>query len=129
MIPIILKNIILSHKSQEAASAASWECSRNFSFLLLQNVVRADCFSGLFGGFEISRRSHSEFTRGSSPPQAAKCVRTIFRILHHVGNCKSFSAPRRNRTLVNGLKVHCSTVELWGQTIRHQILDFGRQIT
>ena len=24
----------------------------------------------------------------SSPPQAAKAVRTIFRILHHVGNCK-----------------------------------------
>jgi len=45
-------------------------------------MVRADCFSGLFGGFEISRRSRSVFAGGSSPPQAAKCVRTIFGILH-----------------------------------------------
>jgi|GEM_PF-4484248 len=35
MTPIILKDSILRHKSQEAASAASWECLKNFSFLLL----------------------------------------------------------------------------------------------
>ncbi|TSC95443.1 MAG: hypothetical protein Athens101410_502 [Parcubacteria group bacterium Athens1014_10] len=51
-------------------------------------MVRADCFSGLFGGFEILRRSRSEFAGGSSPPQAAKCVRTNSRILHHFGNSK-----------------------------------------
>ncbi|OGL64402.1 hypothetical protein A3B21_04905 [Candidatus Uhrbacteria bacterium RIFCSPLOWO2_01_FULL_47_24] len=32
---------ILRHKSQEAASAASWEYLKNFSFLLLQNMVPA----------------------------------------------------------------------------------------
>src|SRR3989339_92130 len=35
MIPIISNASILDHKSQEAASAASWECLKNFSFLLL----------------------------------------------------------------------------------------------
>ena len=44
MIPIMLKPIISDHKSQEAASAASWGCLKNFSFLLLQNMVRADVF-------------------------------------------------------------------------------------
>ena len=34
-IPIMFKTSILRHKSQEAASAASWECLKNFSFLLL----------------------------------------------------------------------------------------------
>ena len=33
---ISLKPNILDHKSQEAASTASWECLKNFSFLLLQ---------------------------------------------------------------------------------------------
>ena len=35
MIPIMLKLIILRRKSQEAASVASWECLKNFSFMLL----------------------------------------------------------------------------------------------
>src|SRR3989344_6301278 len=43
-ISIILKPVILDHKSQEAASTASWECLKNFSFLLLQKMVRADVF-------------------------------------------------------------------------------------
>ncbi len=42
-------------------------------------MVRADCFFGLFGGFEISRRSRSEFAGGFLP----KCVRTNSRILHY----------------------------------------------
>src|SRR3989338_1789609 len=45
------KVIILDNKSQEAASAASWECLKNFSFLLLQNMVRADVFNRFFGSF------------------------------------------------------------------------------
>ncbi|OGY63942.1 MAG: hypothetical protein A3I89_00595 [Candidatus Harrisonbacteria bacterium RIFCSPLOWO2_02_FULL_41_11] len=40
----IFKLSILRHKSQEAASAVPWECLKNFSFLLLQNKVRADVF-------------------------------------------------------------------------------------
>jgi len=51
-------------------------------------MVRADCFPGFFGGFEILRRSRSESAGGSSPPQAAKCVRTIFSIVHQKENCK-----------------------------------------
>ena len=35
IIPIMLKLNIPYHKSQEAASGASWECLKNFSFLLL----------------------------------------------------------------------------------------------
>ena len=35
IIPIMLEDSILDHESQEAASAASWECLKNFSFLLL----------------------------------------------------------------------------------------------
>ncbi|MDO8591300.1 MAG: hypothetical protein Q7R65_05015 [bacterium] len=42
--PTILKDSILCHKSQQAASAACWEYLKNFSFLLLQNMVRADVF-------------------------------------------------------------------------------------
>ena len=41
---MMLKSIILSNKNQEAASAASWECLKNFSFLLLQNMVPAQKF-------------------------------------------------------------------------------------
>ena len=41
MIPIMFNVSILRHKSQEAASAASWEYLKNFSFLLLQNMVPA----------------------------------------------------------------------------------------
>ncbi|KKP64264.1 MAG: hypothetical protein UR62_C0016G0002 [Candidatus Nomurabacteria bacterium GW2011_GWF2_35_12] len=69
---------ILEHKSQEAASVASWECLKNFSFLLSVKTW-----------FEpIVFPSRSEFAGGSSPPQAAKCVRTNSRILHHERNCK-----------------------------------------
>ena len=53
---ISLKPIILRHKSQEAASAASWEYLKNFSFLLLQNMVRADVFNGFFCGFGLLER-------------------------------------------------------------------------
>ena len=52
MIPTTLKDSISHHKSQEAASAASWECLKNFSFLILQNMVQADVFNGFFCGFD-----------------------------------------------------------------------------
>ena len=47
-------------------------------------------FSGFFCGFERCDSAAFPNFRGgnSSPPQVAKAVRTIFRILHHVGNCK-----------------------------------------
>jgi len=55
-------------------------------------------FYGFFCGFERCGFAVFPNFRGgtSSPPQAAKCVRTIFRILHHVGNCKQvgFASPR-----------------------------------
>jgi len=47
---------IPDHKSQEAASAASWECLKNFSFLLLQNMVRADLFSGSLAVFRFAAK-------------------------------------------------------------------------
>src|SRR3989344_3680825 len=50
---IHIKYSILCHKSQGAALAASWrESYENFSFLLLQNMVRAYVFNGFFCGFE-----------------------------------------------------------------------------
>jgi hypothetical protein len=65
---------------------------KKFSFPQNQKMVRADVFNGFFGSFyRCGSAAFSEFRGGfSSPPQAAKCVRTIFRILHHVGNCKWF---------------------------------------
>src|SRR3990167_7803886 len=47
-------------------------------------------FSGFFCGFQRCVSAAFPNFRGgnSSPPQAAKCVRTNSRILHHVGNCK-----------------------------------------
>jgi hypothetical protein len=66
---------------------------KNFSFPQNQKMVRADILKGFFGSFyRCGSTAFSESFRGgiSSPPQAAKCVRTIFRILHHVGNCKRF---------------------------------------
>ena len=50
-------------------------------------------FSGFFGGFErCGSAAFSESFRGriSSPPQAAKCVRTNSRILHQKGKVKEF---------------------------------------
>ena len=43
-------------KTQEAASAASWECLKNFSFLLLQNMVRADVFTGSLAVFRFAAK-------------------------------------------------------------------------
>src|SRR3989344_1228432 len=47
-------------------------------------------FSGFFCGFErCGSAAFLNFRGGSSsPPVATTAVRTIFRILHHVGNCK-----------------------------------------
>ena len=47
-------------------------------------------FSGFFCGFERCGSAAFPNFRGgnSSPPAAAKCVRTNSRILHHIGNCK-----------------------------------------
>src|SRR3989344_6051094 len=49
-------------------------------------------FSGFFCGFErCGFAAFPNFRVGtSSPPQAAKCVRTNSRILHHVGKVKEF---------------------------------------
>ena len=49
-------------------------------------------FSGFFCGFErYGSAAFSEFRGGtSSPPQAAKCVRTNSRILHQTGKVKEF---------------------------------------
>jgi len=66
---------------------------KEFSFPQNQNMVRADIFNGFFGSFyRFGSAAFSEFfcDGTSSPPQAAKCVRTILRIQHHVGNCKRF---------------------------------------
>jgi|SRR3989344_712476 len=49
-------------------------------------------FSGFFCGFErCGSAAFLNFRGGiSSPPQAAKCVRTNSRILHHIGKVKEF---------------------------------------
>src|SRR3989338_2762559 len=77
-------------------------------------MVRADCFSGLFGGFEISRRSRSEFAGGFSPPVAAKCVRTNSRILH---NERSELAREANKLLCSRedfiKKIFSDIIILW----------------
>ena len=52
----ILELNILEHKSQEAASAASWERLKNFSFLLLQNMVRADVLTGSLAVFRFAAK-------------------------------------------------------------------------
>ena len=52
----ILELNILEHKSQEAASAASLGCLKNFSFLLLQNMVRADVFTGSLVVFRFATK-------------------------------------------------------------------------
>ena len=47
---------IPDHKSQETASAASWKYLKNFSFLLLQNMVRADVFTGSLAVFRFAAK-------------------------------------------------------------------------
>src|SRR3989344_1136066 len=92
-------------------------------------MVRADCFSGLFGGFEISRRSRSEFAGGSSPPQAAKCVRTNSRILHHspprwgVVQAEGIEPP------THGLKARCSAWLSYACTWRGVVPPVGFEPT
>jgi hypothetical protein len=63
---------------------------KKFSFPQNQKMVRADVFNGFFGSFyRCGSAAFPNFRGGiSSPPAAAKCVRTNLRILHHVGNCK-----------------------------------------
>jgi len=70
---------------------------KNSSFLLLQNMVRADVFNGFFCGFDsCGSAAFPDFRGGtSSPPQAAKAVRTNSSILHHVG--KVNASPRLGR--------------------------------
>jgi len=60
---------------------------KNFLSPKIQNIVRADVFNRFFGSFyRCGSAAFSDFRGGlSSPPAAAKCVRTIFRIQHHVG--------------------------------------------
>ena len=76
---------------------------KNFSSPKIKIWFEPMFFSGFFCGFErcgsaaipnfrgpLPRRSGFGHAGGgtSSPPQAAKTVRTNLRILHHVGNCK-----------------------------------------
>jgi len=52
-------------------------------------MVRADVFNGFFCGFDSCGSAFPDFRGGtSSPPVAAKAVRTNSRIEHHVGNVK-----------------------------------------
>jgi len=53
-------------------------------------MVRADVFNKFFCGFDsCGSAAFPDFRGGtSSPPQAAKAVRTNSRIEHHVGNVK-----------------------------------------
>ena len=90
-------------------------------------MVRADCFSGLFGGFDrFGSAAFSDSFRGgtSSPPAAAKCVRTNSNILHQKGNCKQDmekvlaelqkdekQAKEEAKTTVQNLKVELVEIE------------------
>ena len=53
-------------------------------------MVRADVFNGFFCGFDsCGSAAFPDFRGGtSSPPQAAKAVRTNSSILHQIENCK-----------------------------------------
>jgi len=84
-------------KVKKTAVAVSKNPYENFSFLLLQNMVRADVFNGFFCGFDsCGSAAFPNFRGGTSlPPQAAKAVRTNSSILHHVG--KVNASPRRRR--------------------------------
>jgi hypothetical protein len=65
---------------------------KNFLSPKIQNMVRVDVFNRFFGSFyRCGSAAFSDFCGELfSPPQAAKCVRTILRIQHHIGNCKRF---------------------------------------
>src|SRR3990167_6313234 len=87
----IIYKLDLSGKVDQLFTIIIAQMIKKFSFPQNQKMVRADVFNGFFGSFyRFGSAAFSGFFRGgtSSPPQAAKCVRTIFRILHHVGNCK-----------------------------------------
>jgi len=70
----------------------SYKIIKNFLSPKIQNMVRADVFNRFFGSYyRYGSVAFSDFCGGLfSPPSAAKCVRTILRIQHHVGNCKKF---------------------------------------
>src|SRR3990167_1255639 len=76
-------------------------------------------FFGFFCGFERCGSAAFPNFRGgtSSPPAAAKCVRTIFRILHHVGNCKQVGfASLRSATnwySILGVKTNSRFRKIW----------------
>ena len=79
---------------------------KNFSFLLSAKTwFEPMFFSGFFCGFErCGSAAFSDFRGGtSSPPAAAKCVRTNSNILHQKGNCKQEgSASLGSTTLTTG---------------------------
>src|SRR3989344_328586 len=86
-------------------------------------MVRAGCFSGLFGGFDrCGSAAFPDFRWGnSSPPQAAKCVRTNSRILHHERNCKfeGFASLRSATNLywIFGAKTNLRFSKVWFEPI------------
>jgi len=65
---------------------------KNFSSLKIKTWFEPMFFSGFFCGFERCGSAAFPNFRGgnSSPPQAAKCVRTNSRILHQKGKVKEF---------------------------------------
>ncbi|OHB21103.1 MAG: hypothetical protein A2913_00705 [Parcubacteria group bacterium RIFCSPLOWO2_01_FULL_40_65] len=72
---------------------------KKFSFP--KNMVRADVFNRFFGSFYRCGFAAFRIFRGgiSSPPVAAKCVRTILSIPHQSGKVKSSRCvPRRSAT-------------------------------
>jgi hypothetical protein len=71
--------------------------NNNEKIFFYKNVVRADIFYRFFGSFNKERGEPAcgraaNYGGFSSPPQAAKCVRTIFNIRSQQGKVK-FASP------------------------------------
>lgn len=80
------KDSILCHKSQETASAASWECLKNFSFLLLTE-------SGIYfcpeNSIRFGRRARAKPARGIDFSYVVLGVRLELTTLCSSGKCSN----------------------------------------
>ncbi|MBI2465964.1 MAG: hypothetical protein HYV66_01905 [Candidatus Sungbacteria bacterium] len=117
MIPRMLKDSILRHKSQEAASAASWVCLKNFSFLLsLKTWFEPIVFSGSLA-FLKSRGEAAPNSRGVSRRRRR---RNAFGLIQEYCTTKEIASlkgsPRFARRLI--------CIGFWGQK---RVCDFERR--
>jgi len=84
-------------------------------------MVRADVFIGFFCGFDsCDSAAFPDFRGGiSSPPAAAKAVRTNSRIEHHVGNVKDSD--------VASLRSATNSYSIWGVKTNSRFRILGEE--